>query len=169
MRLAFASPHIRRLLTLAAVATLLVVGGVQADRLGRYATLYHQKAGEYRDIERSLIEAELQWESMEKADREAAAKFRRGEWGRGNEKYKAEFEGLIKTVQGTGSEPLVNDLKKRFFASMAKTCDESADSTHRLAMRSGIRASHFKKLRQKYERAAEAPWWPVAPDPPEPK
>lgn len=106
---------------------------------------------------------------MEASERAAAARFRNGEWGRGEDKYKAEFENIISSIKGPNSEAVANKLRRSYYESMARSCDDSADSSRDLAACFAKKARYFAVLRQKYESAARAPWWSVAPDPPEPK
>lgn len=160
---------VRRFAAMLAMATMLLAGGSAANRLAAYARLYREQARRYQCIETDLRAHQQRWEEMEASEQLAAAKFRRGEWGRGDDKYKAEFENIIKTIKGPHSDALAEKLRKSHYESMAKSCDENAKSSHETAGCFARKAEYFGAMRQKYENAAHAPWWTVPPDPPEPK
>lgn len=159
----------RRATVMLTMATILLGGGSVANRLAVCARLYRERARRFRQIEMDLLAHERRWQEMEACEHAAAAKFRQGEWGRGEDKYKAEFENIIKTIKGPNSEAIAAKLRRTHYESMARSCDESAEAAHETATCFGRKAEHFAALRRKYEEAASAPWWTVAPDPPEPK
>jgi hypothetical protein len=159
----------RTLAVAATIAVIFVLLGIESGRLDEYSRLYNRKADMYRYLETSLTATKAQWEAMEESSREAAARFRRGEWGQKDEKYKKEFNELIGTMKGTESDAVIKQVEKKFYDSMAKTCEDSAASSHKVAVSYRDKANYFSQLKTKYERAAKAPWWPVPSDPPEPK
>lgn len=169
MRLMPSRSAIPRLFAIIIVAGTLLCAGIAADRLRTFSKLYETRSNKYQMIELELIKDRGVWEKMERVERELAARFRKGEWADPDDAYKKEFEGLIKTIEETHPKAFINDLRAKHFESMARSCDERADTVRQFGTSLGRKALYFGQLKRKYAQAAKAPWWTVPPDPPEPK
>jgi hypothetical protein len=160
---------IGRLTAAVVVVGMVLCAGLVTERLGKYARFYANKSRQYRILEMDLIRDQARWEAMECEEREAAAMFRRGEWGGADDVYKQEFESIIKAFEDAHPGSYANDLRKKHYASRAGSCDERADSMHEVAMSLARKAAHFARLKQKYKQAERTPWVTVPTDPAEPE
>ncbi len=159
---------VRRGLMLLGVSAVLVVSLVAMGKLSDNAARYQRKAENFDRLERWALGEAQRYRALEEPLRDAAARFRRGEWGLGETKEKVHFDNLVKTMREANDEALLKRETDKYFTLMAKENERLADEYSKLNKRFAERAAFFGRLRRKYERATRAPWWSVSPDPPEP-